>query len=89
MAIGGSPSIPERMNLKTMARFAPNVLPHPRWLWSFAKTGRIPDLTAPNLTPPGGQAPTFFEAYYEWIQPLRPPGKTSPGFAMSGAGLSC
>ncbi|HEY5860383.1 MAG TPA: pre-mycofactocin synthase MftD, partial [Actinomycetota bacterium] len=64
----GSPSIPERMNVKTMVRFAPNVLPHPRWLWSFAKTGRIPDLTAPNLTPPGGQAPTFFEAYYEWMQ---------------------
>ena len=64
----GSPSIPERMNVKTMVRFAPNVLPHPRWLWSFAKRGQIPDLTAPNLTPPGGQAPTFFEAYYEWMQ---------------------
>jgi L-lactate dehydrogenase (cytochrome) len=64
----GSPSIPERMNLKTMVSFAPNVLPHPRWLWTFAKTGRVPDLTAPNLTPPGGSAPTFFGAYYEWMQ---------------------
>ena len=64
----GSPSIPERMNLKTMVAFAPNVLPHPRWLWRFAKAGRIPDLTAPNLTPPGGDAPTFFGAYYEWMQ---------------------
>lgn len=64
----GSPTIPEKMNLKTMVTFAPNVLPHPRWLWTFVKAGHIPDLTAPNLTPPGGQAPTFFGAYYEWMQ---------------------
>ena len=71
----GSPSIPERMNLKTMVAFAPNVLPHPRWLWRFAKAGRIPDLTAPNLTPPGGDAPTFFGAYYEWMQTPPPTWK--------------
>jgi len=64
----GSPTIPEKMNLKTMMTFAPNVLPHPKWLWTFAKAGHIPDLTAPNLTAPGGQAPTFFGAYYEWMQ---------------------
>ncbi|WP_052850933.1 pre-mycofactocin synthase MftD [Streptomyces avicenniae] len=64
----GSPSIPEKVDLKTMVKFAPNVLPHPRWLWTFGKTGRIPDLTAPNLQPPGGAAPTFFGAYYEWMQ---------------------
>lgn len=64
----GSPQIPEKMTLKTMWDFAPNVLPHPKWLWMFARSGRIPDLTAPNLTPPGGDAPTFFGAYYEWMQ---------------------
>ncbi|MCU1446109.1 pre-mycofactocin synthase MftD [Cryobacterium sp.] len=64
----GSPTIPDKMNLKTMVTFAPNVLPHPKWLWDFAKTRRIPDLTTPNLTPPGGEAPTFFGAYYEWMQ---------------------
>ena len=64
----GSPQIPEKVNLKAIWDLAPNVLPHPRWLWTFAKTGRIPDLTAPNLTPPGGEAPTFFGAYYEWMQ---------------------
>ncbi|CAN5199003.1 mycofactocin biosynthesis FMN-dependent deaminase MftD [soil metagenome] len=64
----GSPSIPERMNLKTMMSFAPNVLPHPQWLLAFAKTGRIPDLTAPNLIKPGQEAPTFFGAYGEWMQ---------------------
>ncbi|MFR9726681.1 pre-mycofactocin synthase MftD [Streptomyces sp. MS19] len=64
----GSPSIPEKIDLKTMLTFAPDVLPHPRWLWTFGKTGRIPDLTAPNLQPPGGAAPTFFGAYFEWMQ---------------------
>ena len=28
----------------------------------------MPDLTAPNLAPPGGEAPTFFGAYGEWMQ---------------------
>jgi heme/flavin dehydrogenase (mycofactocin system) len=64
----GSPTIPERMNLKTMVSFAPNVLPHPRWLLAYAKTGRVPDLTTPNLAAPGKDAPTFFGAYYEWMQ---------------------
>ena len=44
------------------------MLAKPRWLWSFAKTGRIPDLTAPNMAKPGEKAPTFFGAYYEWMQ---------------------
>ena len=38
----------------------------PRWALQFARAG-IPDLTAPNLAPPGGSAPTFFGAYYEWM----------------------
>ncbi|MFF1877886.1 pre-mycofactocin synthase MftD [Leifsonia sp. NPDC058230] len=63
----GSPSIPDKIDLKTMVKFAPNVLPHPRWLLDFARRG-IPDLTTPNLAPPGGEAPTFFGAYYEWMQ---------------------
>ncbi|WP_146362143.1 pre-mycofactocin synthase MftD [Arthrobacter yangruifuii] len=64
----GSPVIPEKMTLKAMTRLAPEVLPHPRWLLAFAKSGRVPDLTVPNLVPPGGQAPTFFGAYGEWMQ---------------------
>lgn len=63
----GSPAIPERMNLKAMIDFAPEAIVRPKWLWSFAKTLHIPDLTAPNLQPPGGEAPTFFGAYYEWM----------------------
>ncbi|MFD3587735.1 pre-mycofactocin synthase MftD [Streptomyces sp. NPDC058683] len=64
----GSPEIPESINLKTAVKLAPDVITRPRWLWSFARTGRIPDLTTPNLQPPGGSAPTFFGAYYEWMQ---------------------
>jgi len=63
----GSPEIPEKVDLTTAIRFAPQVLARPRWLWEFGRSGRIPDLTAPNLAPPGGAAPTFFGAYYEWM----------------------
>lgn len=63
----GSPEIPEKVDLKTMVRMAPKVATKPRWLWEFGRTGQIPDLTAPNLAPPGGEAPTFFGAYYEWM----------------------
>jgi len=64
----GSPAIPEKVDLKTMVKLAPKVVNRPGWLWRFGKTRKIPDLTAPNLQPPGGEAPTFFGAYYEWMQ---------------------
>ena len=64
----GSPSIPDKLDFKTMLKFAPDVLPHPKWLITFAKSGKLPDLTTPNLTAPGGSAPTFFGAYGEWMQ---------------------
>lgn len=63
----GSPEIPEKVDLRTMARMAPQVARRPRWIYQFAKAGGFPDLTAPNLAPPGGDAPTFFGAYYEWM----------------------
>ena len=64
----GSPSIPEKIDLKAALRFAPEALTHPRWLKAFLTTRRIPDLTAPNMAAPGQPAPTFFSAYYEWMQ---------------------
>jgi L-lactate dehydrogenase (cytochrome) len=63
----GSPAIPERLDLRAMLRFAPQALRRPGWLWSFVRSGGPPDLTVPNLAPPGGQAPTFFGAYGEWM----------------------
>ncbi|MFE6286535.1 pre-mycofactocin synthase MftD [Streptomyces sp. NPDC057877] len=64
----GSPRIPERLTFKEMLRFAPECLARPRWLWDFAKSRSLPDLTAPNITQPGEEAPTFFGAYYQWMQ---------------------
>jgi heme/flavin dehydrogenase (mycofactocin system) len=64
----GSPWIPEKLDLKAMIRFAPQVMQRPRWWWSFTRTGHLPDLTTPNMAVPGAEPPTFFGAYYEWMQ---------------------
>ncbi|GAA4404983.1 pre-mycofactocin synthase MftD [Tsukamurella soli] len=64
----GSPEIPEKVDIKAAVRMAPEVIRRPGWLWRFAKSGAIPDLTAPNLAGPGeAKGPTFFGAYYEWM----------------------
>ena len=63
----GSPAIPERLDRRTMLRFAPEAARHPAWLLSFLRAGGLPDLTVPNLSAPGGEAPTFFGAYGEWM----------------------
>ncbi|EID81726.1 MULTISPECIES: pre-mycofactocin synthase MftD [Rhodococcus] len=64
----GSPAIPEKMDLKAMLQFAPEGIARPKWLYEFAKTRKIPDLTTPNLAQPGQEPPTFFGAYGEWMQ---------------------
>jgi heme/flavin dehydrogenase (mycofactocin system) len=68
----GSPSIPDKIDLRTAVRFAPEVLSRPKWLLDFARTGKLPNLQTPNLALPGGPAPTFFGAYYEWMQTQLP-----------------
>ncbi len=68
----GSPRIPETIDLKEMVRFAPEALRHPRWLAGFARAGRIPDLTVPNMTAPGEAPLTFFGAYGQWMQSALP-----------------
>jgi len=64
----GSPIIPEKLDLQAMARFAPQVVTRPGWLWQYLRNGWVPDLTTPNLARPGEPAPTFFGAYGEWMQ---------------------
>lgn len=64
----GSPRIPERVDLKTMLRFAPEVASRPRWAAAFARSRTRPDLTVPNMAAPGERPPTFFGAYGEWMQ---------------------
>ncbi|MET9487762.1 pre-mycofactocin synthase MftD [Nocardia sp. NPDC006630] len=68
----GSPAIPERVDLKALIHYGPQALTHPRWLSTFVRSGRIPDLTVPNMGIPGQPSPTFFEAYGEWMQTTPP-----------------
>jgi pre-mycofactocin synthase len=63
----GSPTIPERMDLRTMVRLAPQGLSRPRWLLDWARAGHLPGLTVPNMAGPGEPAPTFFGAYGQWM----------------------
>jgi heme/flavin dehydrogenase (mycofactocin system) len=63
----GSPSIPDAIDIRTMLKFAPEVVIKPRWLASWAKTMSLPDLGVPNVVPRGEPAPGFFPAYGEWM----------------------
>ncbi|HEY4830896.1 MAG TPA: pre-mycofactocin synthase MftD [Solirubrobacteraceae bacterium] len=67
----GSPWIPDKIDLKGIARLAPEVLLRPTWLAQWAKAGGPPDLTVPNVSPLGAPAPGFFAAYGEWM--MTPP----------------
>jgi heme/flavin dehydrogenase (mycofactocin system) len=64
----GSPAVPERLDLKSVLRLAPEVLARPRWLASWARSGGPPELTVPNMGVPGESAPGFFAVYGEWMQ---------------------
>ncbi len=63
----GSPKIPEKMDIKTTLKMSPEVVTKPRWLWSFGKHLRPPDLRVPNQGGRGEPGPTFFEAYGQWM----------------------
>ena len=64
----GSPAIPEKIDFKTAMKFAPQTIVRPKWLYEFAKTGKIPDLTVPNMSAPGEEGRGFFGVYGEWMQ---------------------
>ncbi|MEU6140533.1 pre-mycofactocin synthase MftD [Streptomyces sp. NPDC047081] len=63
----GSPWIPERLDLKAMAKLAPQGLSRPGWLLDYVRSGSLPDLTTPNLADENGVAPAFFGAYGQWM----------------------
>jgi pre-mycofactocin synthase len=69
----GSPQIPDKIDLRAALRHGPESLRRPRWLYSYLRTRRLPDLTVPNMAPADGPAPTFFGAYGTWMQ-TPPPG---------------
>jgi pre-mycofactocin synthase len=68
----GSPRIPERVTFAEAMRFAPETLRHPKWLSTFIKSGRLPNLRVPNMARPGAEAPTFFGAYGQWMNSTLP-----------------
>ncbi|KEF98013.1 MULTISPECIES: pre-mycofactocin synthase MftD [Mycobacterium] len=63
----GSPSIPEKMDLKTILKMSPEVITKPRWFLQWAKTMRPPELRVPNQGRRGEPGPPFFAAYGEWM----------------------
>jgi heme/flavin dehydrogenase (mycofactocin system) len=63
----GSPWIPEKLDLKAMMRYAPQVALKPAYLARWVRSGALPDLGVPNLGARGAQVPTFFGAYGQWM----------------------
>jgi heme/flavin dehydrogenase (mycofactocin system) len=63
----GSPWIPEKLDLKAMLRYAPQVVIKPEYLARWVRSGALPDLGVPNLGARGAPIPTFFGAYGQWM----------------------
>ena len=63
----GSPAIPEKIDLKTILKLAPEGITRVPYVLEWLRGGGLPNLTTPNLAAPGEQAPTFFGAYGEWM----------------------
>jgi heme/flavin dehydrogenase (mycofactocin system) len=63
----GSPYIPEKLDLKAMARYAPQMVNKPAYLARWVRSGKLPDLGVPNLGTREAAIPTFFGAYGQWM----------------------
>ena len=64
----GSPFIPEKLDLKAMARYAPQVAVKPGYMLRWLRSRSLPDLRVPNLvTGTDEEVPTFFGAYGQWM----------------------
>ena len=68
----GSPTIPDRIDLRAALKFAPMALSRPRWLAGFLKGGGIPDLKVPNLAKADHVAPTMIEGFMDWMGTAMP-----------------
>jgi len=64
----GSPAIPEKLDLRTLLRLAPEGMTRPGYVSRWLRHGGLPDLTVPNMAAPGEASPTFFGVYGEWMQ---------------------
>ncbi len=63
----GSPSIPQKLDLVTMLKHAPEALASPSWLRDWVRAGELPGLGVPSFATDDGYTPTFFEAYGTWM----------------------
>jgi L-lactate dehydrogenase (cytochrome) len=68
----GSPWIPEKIDVKAMARYAPQVALKPASLARWLRSGSLPDLGVPNLGARDATVPTFFGAYGQWMNSAPP-----------------
>jgi L-lactate dehydrogenase (cytochrome)/glycolate oxidase len=64
----GSAVIPEKLDLPTIFRYLPTGISHPDWVLRYLRSGKLPDLTVPNLQHPGKPAPTLVQGMVEWAQ---------------------
>ena len=64
----GSPHIPEKMDLRTLLRLAPEGMRRPGYVVEWLRNGGLPDLAVPNTAGAGQDSLTFFGAYGEWMQ---------------------
>ena len=85
----GSPHIPEKLTFRELLRFAPEGLSRPRWLLDYVRTGRLPDLSVPNMAEPGTPSRPSSARTASGCRPRRRRGTTWPGCARSGTGRSC
>jgi heme/flavin dehydrogenase (mycofactocin system) len=63
----GSPDIPPKIDLPTLVKYSPMGITRPGWALRWLRTG-LPDLKVPNLAATSEEAPTFGQAYVEWLQ---------------------
>jgi pre-mycofactocin synthase len=63
----GSPKIPEKMSMGTIARMLPELVARPRYSMQWARNIRPPNLCVPNQAARGETGPPFFQAYGEWM----------------------
>jgi L-lactate dehydrogenase (cytochrome) len=63
----GSPPIPEKLNFKAMLKFAPEAIVRPGYLLRWARSGKLPDLTVPNMVLAGEEPKGFFDVYGQWM----------------------
>jgi len=64
----GSPSIPEKIDLRTLVRLAPEGIMRLNYVSRWLRAGGLPDLLVPNMAAPGVPPPTFWGVYGEWMQ---------------------